>query len=430
LDFSNERNAQIPIWYNLFVRTSICRICRKHHLNVVHFFYPIPYGDLYKDDQKAALSLQSNDLTLVRCNNCGLLQLDETTRFEEQYSEYLYFTSVTNKLNSFYKRIAGNLINYLKLLETDHVLDIGSNDGSFLEHFSIATSNLHGVDPAKPACEVAIAKNLFISNTFFEREFCETFLRTNSKPRLITCNYTIANMPNLQDFFESLRLMMSSDTLFNVITGYHLDQFDVGMFEYVNHDHQTYLTLHDFAYLAEKNGMKVVYFRRHEHKGGSAEVGITLKDSTFIVDDSVSQNLQRETWLDSRSNSSIFSMVSRTTEYSRTVNSFLDAFKSDGCQIFGIGASISSTSLISEFGLSDRINTIYDDDVRKHGKYSPGTGIPVLPLSEISVLPEKSVVMILSWQHTDRFFDRLQEIGFSGFVIVPLPFPRLRYLSS
>lgn len=409
---------------------SICRICGESHLNVVHSFNPIPYGDLYKEDQKEALSLQSNDLTLVRCNNCGLLQLDKTTRFEEQYSEYLYFTSVTNKLIPFYKRIVGNLITYLGLLETDHVLDIGSNDGSFLENFSIASSNLHGVDPATPACEVAIAKNLFISNAFFEKEFCEKFLRTNLTPRLITCNYTIANLPNLQDFFESLRLIMSSDTLFNVITGYHLDQFNVGMFEYVNHDHQTYLTLHDFAFLAEKNGMKVVYFRRHEHKGGSAEVGMTLKDSDFIIDDSVSQNLQRETWLDSRGNSSIFSMVNRTTESSRTVNSFLDALNSDGCQIFGIGASISSTSLISEFGLSHRINAIYDDDVRKHGKYSPGTGIPVLPLSEISVLPEKSVVMILSWQHTNRFFDRLQEIGFSGFVIVPLPFPRLQYLSS
>ena len=409
---------------------AICRICQDHTLNLVHSFNPIPYGDLYNSEQQAALKLEINDLTLVRCKSCGLLQLEEITRFEEQYSEYLYFTSVTNKLIPFYQRIVNKLIHYLELNETDIVLDIGSNDGSFLEIFFKATSHLHGVDPSIPACEIAIGKRLSISKGFFDEVFCEAFLHRNPKPRLITCNYTIANVPNLQEFFVSLQQMMSSNTLLNIVTGYHLDQFNIGMFEYVNHDHQTYLTLHDFMNLADINGMKVIYFHRHEHKGGSAEVGIALKDSAFVIEDSVSQNLQRETWLDSKSNSAIFSMISKNSDSCRVVNSFIDAFMSDGCKVLGIGASISSTSLISEFGLSHRIKMIYDDDVRKQGKYSPGTGIPVCPLNEILDFTERSVIIILSWQHTNRFIERLKEIGFSGFVIVPLPFPRIEYLST
>ena len=407
---------------------SSCRICKSDSLNLVYSFSPIPYGDLYKRDRSEALGIFPNDLSLLRCDHCGLLQLRELTRLKEQYTDYLYLTSITNNLKLFYGRVARNLISFLGLQSSDYVLDIGSNDGSFLECFSNATSNLHGVDPSVPACRIAEKKGLEISNAFFDSDFSRIYAEKMPKPRLITCNYTIANLPDLNDFFISVRRLMSDRTLFNVITGYHLDQFEIGMFDYVNHDHHTYLTLHDFDNLANRNDMKVVYFRKHEHKGGSFEVGLTLKTSEIPAEDSVNQNLQRETWLESKSDGLIFRMIDLLSKNSCIINNLVDAYIDDGYQINGIGASISSTTFISQFRLANKLSAIYDDDILKHYTFSPGTGLCVKPLTELCELETKNLVIILGWQHPMRFIQRLKELHYKGFIIVPMPVPKLLHL--
>jgi hypothetical protein len=412
------------------VNESSCRICKSRSLYLVHSFFPTPYGDLYKKDRLEALGIAAEDLSLLRCNVCGLLQLRELTRLNEQYSEYLYLTSVTNKLVPFYGGVVRHLVSFLNLQDSDHVLDIGSNDGSFLECFASVTSNLHGVDPSVPACKIATEKGLEISNAFFDLDFSRDYADQKPKPRLITCNYTIANVPDLDEFFVSVRQIMSSQTLFNVITGYHLDQFQIGMFDYVNHDHHTYLTLHDFNYLANRNEMKVVYFRKHEHKGGSIEVGLALKTNPIQVEDSVPQNLQRESWLESKTDGLIFNMIERNARNSRVINTIAQAYLDDDYRVVGVGASISSTTLISEFRLAGKISTIYDDDALKHNTFSPGTGICVKPLAEISHLKTKTVALILGWQHSTRLIERLQELKYKGFILVPMPIPRLFHMSN
>jgi len=411
------------------VNESSCRICKSRSLYLVHGFSPIPYGDLYKKNQLEALGIVAEDLSLLRCNVCGLLQLRELTRLNEQYSEYLYLTSVTNKLVPFYRGVVRNLVSYLNLQDSDQVLDIGSNDGSFLECFSTVTSNLYGVDPSVPACKVAMEKGLEVSNTFFDSDFSRIYANQKPTPRLITCNYTIANVPDLDEFFISVRRIMSRQTLFNVITGYHLDQFQIGMFDYVNHDHHTYLTLHDFNYLADRNEMKVVYFRKHEHKGGSVEVGLTLKTSEIQAEDSVSQNLQRESWLESKSDGLILQMIEQNSRSSSVIDTITQAYLDDEYQVVGIGASISSTTLISEFRLAGKISAIYDDDVLKHNTFAPGTGICVKPLAEISHLKTKTVALILGWQHSTRLIERLRELKYEGFILVPLPLPKIFHMS-
>ena len=406
-----------------------CRICKSRSLYLVHSFLPIPYGDLYKKDRFEALGLVAEDLSLLRCRVCGLLQLRELTRLREQYSEYLYLTSVTNKLVPFYRGVVRNLVSFLNLRDLDHVLDIGSNDGSFLECFSKVTSNLHGVDPSIPAGKIAMEKGIEVSNAFFGSDYSRVYADQKPKPRLITCNYTIANVPDLDEFFISVRRIMSSETLLNVITGYHLDQFQIGMFDYVNHDHHTYLTLHDFNYLANRHEMKVVYFKKHEHKGGSIEVGLTLKTSEIPVEGSVSQNLQRESWLESKSDGLILHMIDQNSRSSLMIDTITQAYLDDGYQVIGVGASISSTTLISEFRLSGKISAIYDDDVLKHNTFSPGTGIFVSPLAEISHLKTKTVALILGWQHSTRLIERLQELKYEGYILVPMPLPKIFYMS-
>lgn len=399
---------------------SPCRSCRQNDLRVVHVFPESPYGDLYAESRSASTNLSFHPLTLSRCTGCGLLQLLHKTDLDAQYLEYLYFTRVTNKLRDLYENITKNLTAVLSLSQDDLIIDIGSNDGTFLSCFEPEFPKLLGVDPSRPACKIANEAGVETWNEYFGLEVAKRIKTDLGIPRLITINYTLANVPDLAEFFDSLIEIMDTKTFVNIVTGYHLDQFEVGMFDYVGHDHLTYLTIHDIKNLCEARGLEICYVRRHEHKGGSIEVGISRHDSTFVIEDSVTQMLQRERWLGYATDNQIYSMLARIELNKKIAHSILVSFQSQDRKIGGIGASISSTALLFTFGISGFFDCLYDDDPRKIGKFSPGTGIEVSKLEDV-YLNNNSLVVVLSWQHTSKLMSRLKEVGYSGPVLVPMP---------
>lgn len=410
--------------YSSLVSRSPCRICHSDSLEFVHRFNPTPYGDLYQNSATQAIALHRHDLSLVRCRSCFLLQLQEETDLNVQYQEYSYFTSVTNNLVSLYSRISKRLTGFLHLNESDYILDVGSNDGSFLQLFRGSTNNLIGVDPSRLASDEAVSKGIEVFQTFFDQQCVDDYVGKFPKPKLISSNYTVANIRDLDQLFSLFVQLMGKDSLLNIVTGYHLDQFQVGMFDYVGHDHLTYLTLHDFKHLADSHGLKILHSYKHEQKGGSLEVGFALTESDYEPDESVKQILQRELWQESTNNGLIYAMASNIESSSHQVKSIVQSLSEPQHKVFGVGASISSTALISEFGLASYLDCLFDDDPKKHSTFAPGTGLPVAPLDEIST-KGPGMGILLAWQHTNKIIERLHQVGFKGNLIIPMPKPRM-----
>ena len=89
--------------------------------------------------------------------------------------------------------------------------------------------------------------------------------------------------------------------------------------------------------------------------------------------------------------------------------------------IAGYGASTTTTTLIWNFELTRKLSFIMDDNLVKHGLYSPGCHIPVVPSDEMYVR-KPDYVVILAWQYVDLIVNRHKEfIKEGGVFIVPLP---------
>jgi hypothetical protein len=197
------------------------------------------------------------------------------------------------------------------------------------------------------------------------------------------------------------------------------------MFEYINHDHLYYFTITSLSNLCNIFGLKILDVTRVEHKGGSIQIIIAKNYSDWKVQSSVSQLIQREKWLNCNENDFINQLVSRIDVVSNSVRSILNNFNNK--RIYGVGASISTTHLCNQLQLSNLVKYIYDDDLNKIGKYSPGSGIEVKALSDLPT-NDDSLLIIFAWQHSDKLLSRLKEIGFSGQVLLPLPSPKLMYI--
>ncbi|KRO43344.1 MAG: hypothetical protein ABR56_09205 [Acidimicrobium sp. BACL27 MAG-120823-bin4] len=95
----------------------------------------------------------------------------------------------------------------------------------------------------------------------------------------------------------------------------------------------------------------------------------------------------------------------------------------------GYGVSHSVTTLIHQFDLLDKIKVMTDDNPRRQGKFAPGSGLAVI--SPQSVVEQNfDAVIIMAWQHDGLIKKRLQEIGFAGSIVQPLPRASLSKMES
>jgi hypothetical protein len=399
-----------------------CRSCGSTNLSTVWNLSNSPYGDFYKPIEEESLNIKFETLSLGFCTDCKMLQLLEITDLTATYDEYLYRSSITNALSSYYAQVAIRLITEYSLEPQELIVDIGSNDGTFLSNFLSKGFKVVGVEPTRSNAGTAELNGIYTINEYFEGHTAERILNEHGYPRLISINYTLANIPNLLSFFANIESLMSDNTLLSVITGYHPDQYAVNMFEYINHDHLTYLTVESLGNLCKVFNLKIIDVNRSEHKGGSIHFIISKETATFKTQSSVWQLLQREIWLSANTAQFTMNLELRIKEINVELNKILNSINYNN--IYGIGASISVTYLCNQFGLNDKIVKLFDDDTNKIGRFAPGSGKPVEPLIDIPSSKD-SIALILAWQHSEKLIQRLHDVGYPGRILTPLPFPKI-----
>ena len=111
-----------------------CRSCYSKKLFQVFSLGKQNLTGIFPISKKHKIS--SGNLDLVLCKNCTLLQLKHSFDINEMYGEnYGYMSSLNASMIEHLKNKAKSLIKISKIKKKDIVVDIGSNDGSFLSFF-------------------------------------------------------------------------------------------------------------------------------------------------------------------------------------------------------------------------------------------------------------------------------------------------------
>jgi len=91
-------------------------------------------------------------LNVVRCRDCGLVQIDYVVDGKELfYPEYPYRSGITETLRRNLNNLALHMVEKIGLAKGSFVIDIGSNDGTILEGFSANGMRVLGIEPTNIA---------------------------------------------------------------------------------------------------------------------------------------------------------------------------------------------------------------------------------------------------------------------------------------
>ncbi len=405
-----------------------CRICSSEKIKTVLRLEDTPLEDQFLREEYKEQKQPVYPLELALCEDCGYLHLPYIVNPEASYADYVYESSVTVGLRNHYDDYARQIVDDFKLVKDSLVVDLGSNDGSMLASFKKTGMRVLGVEPASAIATQANQNDLPTINDFFTENVVSNILQEHGKANVVTANYMYANIDDVMSFTRSVAKLLSEDGIFVIQTGYHPEQMKIKMFDYIYHEHFSYFTVRVLNNIFNLCGLELIQAINISPKGGSIRVIGQLKGGGRKVDSSVSMLIEKENKYGMHDSSVYETFAEEIQAAKNKLLVELNAIKSTGKRIVGIGGSHSTTTLTYHFELSPFMEYIVDDNSLKHGSYSPGYHLPVYPTKKLhDDMPD--YVIVLAWQHGNSILNKHKEVLDKGISFI-LPLPELQIIDE
>ena len=333
------------------------------------------------------------------------MQLDNFVNPEDSYSDYLYQSNITPGLTASFNDYAKSLLSFTEAPQPT-ILDVGSNDGSFLNSCATEGYLPFGIEPNKYLASSANSHGLNTLQAFFDSE-TPAKLEQNEFPTsydFITFNNVFANLSDPKSALVLAKSLLKSDKSSIVIqTGYHPEQFRNQLFDYVYHEHYSYFSVASISALAKSVSLHVVNYEFLPIRGGTLRIILSPSPSP-----SPSGVFHKDIIEDFLSVDSLKTFFQKCNASGLALRLKLQQLKNKNVPIVGFGSSHSTGVMVHTFNISSLLDYIIDENTLKHGRYMPGTSLEVKPLSFLS---QDTVVVILAHQYFNAIQSKLRDIS-------------------
>lgn len=345
-----------------------CRLCGGK-VRKVFGLNPSPIANNYADgpDEGAARYV----LDLMACDDCGHVQ--QRLVLDGLFKDYKYQTPAT---------VARYLTPVAKRIADKHpearVLEIGSNNGVFLDCLIMEGLDAWGVDPASShprglrAC------------------FTEELSRNLGRFDVIVANNVFAHIDDLNEVFRGVVNCLEPDGYLIFEVQYLVDMLARGEFDMIYHEHLDYHHLAPLKKFLRSHGLVMTEWEHIKTHGGSIRVTARKYGEECEIPE------ERLDWDGFRE---------RVEEARRSVCSRV---RSNG-KVIVLGAAAKATTLINEFGIGDHVVYAVDDTQQKQLRYIPGTRIQILPTS---ALKPDQVVLLTAWNYAKELREKFPQNKF------------------
>ncbi|HVA40068.1 MAG TPA: methyltransferase domain-containing protein [Candidatus Binataceae bacterium] len=179
---------------------AVCPCCGNRGFERLIDFGSVPISGWFRSDPREPAP--SAELAFDLCNSCGLVrQLPGAAP-----RDYGATTRSTAKQFPAYGQALIERLASLGVGPNDLIVDVGSNDGVFLDALRTAGfSRLVGVEPSRQLADSARARGLRVENDYFGPHLVPDLLGAHGPARAIVCRHTLEHVPDPAAFVPALR---------------------------------------------------------------------------------------------------------------------------------------------------------------------------------------------------------------------------------
>jgi cyclopropane fatty-acyl-phospholipid synthase-like methyltransferase len=357
------------------------------------------------------------------CRDCLLVQLQEYVAPKEIFSEYAYFSAYSDTWLDHARRYVETMSERLGLGSASQVIELGSNDGSLLQFFVEKGIPVLGIDPAANVVRAAEKRGVPTLVKFFGVETARALSETGTKADLIVGNNVLAQVADLHSFVEGISIILKTGGICTIEFPHLLKTIEGNQFDQIYHEHFSYFSALTADKIFAAHGMRVFDVHELWTHGGSLRIYACRDDDEgHPMQASVSELIRREREAGLHRFETYAEFADRVRATKRNLLSFLIEAKSRSKSLVGYGAPGKGNTLLNYCGIrADFLDYTVDRNPYKHGKYLPGTHIPIFPPDRIFET-KPDYVLILPWNLKDEIMNQLAYIrSWGAKFVIPIP---------
>jgi 2-polyprenyl-3-methyl-5-hydroxy-6-metoxy-1,4-benzoquinol methylase len=244
-----------------------------------------------------------------------------------------------------------------------NVLDIGCNDGSFLNAWGGSGVKTYGVDPAENLYSLSSKDHSVVCGFFTGKEFGST------KFDVVTCMNAFAHNSDQLTLLNNIKDRLSDNGLIFCTTS-QANMILNGEFDTIYHEHLSFFNIKSAKTLCERAGLYLTDVYKHPIHGTSY---------IFVISKFNSNQAHVDSLIKEEENAGLYNPETYT-EYAKkceeVAQKFADTIKEyreKGYIIIGYGAAAKGNTLMNY--VNEGPDFIFEDNPLKQGLYTPGMSL-------------------------------------------------------
>ena len=298
-----------------------------------------------------------------------------------------------------------------KYLNTNSkLIEIGSNDGTFLKNFSNNSNNIIGFEPSKNVAVLAQKNKVPTINSFFNTETITNINEYLGNTDLICASNVICHIPDLNDLIKSVDMLLSLDGTFVFEEPYLGSMFDQVSYDQIYDEHIYVFSVSSVSKIFERFNLYLVDAIPQKTHGGSMRYVVKRKNDKsnlikkIIEEEKIKKLDQIESCLMFKNNCEISK---------KKIVDKINILKNQGKSICGYAATSKSTTILNYCQIGcDQIDYICDTTSEKIGKFSPGMHIPIKDMDYFRK-NQTDCIYLFAWNHKLEILNK--EKNFKGY---------------
>lgn len=360
------------------------------------------------------------------CRKCTLVQIDHTIPKESMFSDYPYVSGTTRTLVEHFRETAARLVETYGLKPGQLVVDIGSNDGTWLKHYRPYGLEAVGVEPAANVAALATRDGVTTYNRFFNEEAAAVILADKGPATLVTAAGVFFHLEELHSVVRGIKVLLAPDGVFVVQAIYLGGMVANTAFDQIYHEHLCYYTLKSLEALFARHQLECFDVQLVPIHGGSIEVHAGHKGAHSVKPSiaafhaaEAAQGLGRfETYQ---------AFAAKVRALQTSLLDLLRRYMAAGKSVYAYGAPAKGATLLNSFGIGPKeVQLAVEKSPLKFGYLIPGARIPIV---DEAIVKPPSAFLLLAWNFLDEFLEKERAYLAAGGEFI-LPVPELRVLTA
>jgi len=399
-----------------------CRICGCTDLVNYLDLGLMPLANNLAASARDARAMSRYPMQVLYCRDCSLSQLTVVIDPRKMFSNYAYRSSISQAYIDHCREMAKSTRESLGLKGGDLVVDIAGNDGALLAVFKDELDvRVVNVDPAENLAEIAEAQGVPTITSFWGADAADRIVAEYGQPSLITATNVFAHVDDVRSFVSAAQDCLGEGGTLMLEFPYGVDFIEHREFDTIYFEHLSYVLLEPVRRLAESLGMAVFDVQKQSIHGGTIRVFIG-KHGEHDVLPSVEEFISNEKQ-QGYHDSGVYEAWNREIDdLIADLVAQVSALKKSGSKIAAFAASAKGNTLLNACGFdAETVEYIVDDTPEKIGRFSPGTGIPVVDRAVLAEDPPDYLI-ILAWNFAREIIASTADFSAAGGkYIIPIP---------